>query len=150
MRLQFGTQKVRREWKETAEYTEADYKVIQVDNEVNILQLTDIHYDASNNRKEDTVKLIKQVIENSGADMIALTGDWCYYTPVGKKEKCEEIFDINDSYGIPRAPIFGNHDAEIFLSKYESIKQSQIDLRDFLNIIYKLIILYNLYNLHKA
>lgn len=132
MRLQFGTPKVHREWKETAEYTEADYKVIQVDNEVNILQLTDIHYDASNNRKEDTVKLIKQVIENSGADMIALTGDWCYYTPVGKKEKCEEIFDIIDSYGIPRAPIFGNRDAEIFLSKYESIKQSQIDLRDFL------------------
>ena len=53
MRLQFGTPKVHREWKETAEYTEADYKVIQVDNEVNILQLTDIHYDASNNRKEE-------------------------------------------------------------------------------------------------
>lgn len=108
-----------REWNKNSEYTDADYTVIQVEDEVRILQLTDIHYDNSNDRKEDTLDLIKKVMENSDADMIAVTGDWCYYTPFNKKEKCKEVFDIIDSFNIPWAPVFGNHDAEIFVNKYE-------------------------------
>lgn len=36
-----------------------------------------------------------------------------------KKKNCKAVFDLIDSYGIPWAPIFGNHDAEVFLSKYD-------------------------------
>lgn len=111
-------QKYVKEWDEKAEYSEADYRVLEVGEEVRILQLTDIHYDNSNNRKEDTLKLLKDTIEKADADMIAVTGDWCYMA-MNKKKKCKEVFDIIDSYNVPWAPVFGNHDAEVFVTKYE-------------------------------
>lgn len=36
-----------------------------------------------------------------------------------KKKNCKAVFDLIGSYGIPRVPIFGNHDAEVLLSKYD-------------------------------
>lgn len=102
-------QKYVKEWDEKAEYSEADYRVLEVGEEVRILQLTDIHYDNSNNRKEDTLKLHKDTIEKADADMIAVTGDWCYMA-MNKKEKCKEVFDIIDSYNVPWAPVFCGHD----------------------------------------
>lgn len=107
-----------REWNADMDYSEEDYSVVQTGDEIRILQLTDIHYDNSNNRKEDTLKLLKYTIENADADFIAVTGDWCYVA-FGKEKKCREIFGLIDSYGIPWAPVFGNHDAELFLSKYD-------------------------------
>lgn len=67
-------------------------------------------------RRYDRIVEIRD--RNADADLIALTGDWCYMS-FDKKKNCKAVFDLIDSYGIPWAPIFGNHDAEVFLSKYD-------------------------------
>ena len=67
-----------RDWREDMPYSDKDYTVIQTGEEIRILQLTDIHYDSSNDRKEDTIKLLKDTIERADADLITVTGDWCY------------------------------------------------------------------------
>lgn len=107
-----------RDWREDMPYSDKDYTVIQTGEEIRILQLTAIHYDSSNDRKEDTIKLLKDTIERADADLITVTGDWCYMS-LSKKKKCREVFATIDSYGIPWAPIFGNHDAEFFVSKFD-------------------------------
>lgn len=83
-----------------------------------ILQLTDIHYDFNNNRKEDTLRLINDIIERSHADVITVTGDWTSQTE-GTKEHAKIVFDTINAHGIPWAPVFGNHDMEGELSRYD-------------------------------
>lgn len=108
-----------REWSSDAAYGEQDYTVVQPDSEqVRILQLTDVHYDDNNNRKQDTLALIRNCIESAKPDMIALTGDWCSNAP-DREANSREVFDTIDSFGIPWAPVFGNHDREGKLSGYD-------------------------------
>lgn len=124
--------------------------VIAVDKKSNgclkVLQLTDIHFDDHNNKKIKTLELIRDAIEGSNPDIIAVTGDWvsnstgvydedieyseCLVTPhscpflktekKGLREKrTRKVFDLIDSFNIPWAPVFGNHDDEGELSKYD-------------------------------
>ncbi len=94
--------------------------------EIRVLQLTDIQtLDASQTRYQNRGvgttacdvfdryhKYIGQVIESYKPDLIIMTGDNVYgeFDDSGKRHL--ELIEIMDSYKIPWAPIFGNHDNE--------------------------------------
>lgn len=105
-------------WDSNQNYAEKDFQTIQVSGDVRILQLTDIHYDNTNNRKEDTLALIRQMITATGPDMIAVTGDWCSNAS-DREANARAVFDCIDSFGIPWAPVFGNHDREGKVKGYD-------------------------------
>lgn len=91
--------------------------VVPENEDVRILQLTDIHYDMNNNKKEQTLELVKSTIEKARPHMIALTGDWSSQRKDTLKY-VKQVFDIIDAYGIPWAPVFGNHDMEGDISRF--------------------------------
>ena len=79
----------------------------------NVLQFTDIHWNYSTNIKEasafleNTVKVAK---ERSGhIDLIEITGDSLL---VANKKIATTLYDLIDSWNIPWAFTFGNHDYE--------------------------------------
>lgn len=111
-------QKYVRTWTEGSAYSQDDYAVLDTEGDVRILQLTDIHYDSTNNKKSRTLELIKDVIEESDPDLIAVTGDWCSFA-ANRKKNSREVFDVIDAYGIPWAVVFGNHDREGIVSAYD-------------------------------
>lgn len=92
--------------------------VIPEGEDAKILQLTDIHYDMNNNKKEQTLELVASVIEQSKPHLIALTGDWTSQR-TDTLAHAKQVFDLIDSYNIPWAPVFGNHDMEGDLSRYD-------------------------------
>lgn len=92
--------------------------VIPEGKELVVLQLTDIHYDFNNNRKDDTLRLLDYVIEQSGADVIAVTGDWTSQTE-NTEHYIRTVFNAINAHGIPWAPVFGNHDTEGELSRFD-------------------------------
>lgn len=92
--------------------------VIPEGKELVVLQLTDIHYDFNNNRKDDTLRLLDYVIEQSGADVITVTGDWTSQTE-NTEHHVRTVFNTINAHGIPWAPVFGNHDMEGELSRYD-------------------------------
>ena len=79
----------------------------------NVLQLTDIHWNYSTNVKEASAYLnntIKVAKEKKGhIDLIEITGDTLL---VANKKLATTIYDLVDSWGIPWAFTFGNHDYE--------------------------------------
>ena len=87
-----------------------------------ILQLTDIHLGGSLvTRKHDTLALnaIRKVIENANADFIAVTGDMCYPFIIfsgthNNIRAIKKVSELIESFNIPWAPVFGNHDTESF------------------------------------
>ena len=103
-----------------------------------ILQLTDVHIGGCIfTKKEDILALdgVKKVIEASNPDLIAVTGDAVYPMVFYPKPfmsgtinnlKSSKIFgSFMESFGIPWAMTFGNHDTEIW-SRY-----SRDDLSDY-------------------
>lgn len=114
-------EKYNKKWNAKLQFDESCYQTLQMlGDELKILQLTDIHYDDHNNKKQETLKLIAKTIEQSKPDLIAVTGDWVS-TNV-KKERglaTKTIFDLIDSYDIPWLVAFGNHDSEGELTKYD-------------------------------
>lgn len=85
-----------------------------------VLQLTDVHFDDHNDKKEGTLALIQAMIEQNNPDLITLTGDWVSTSSnMNREERSRAVFDTIEAYSIPWAPVFGNHDAEGELSKYD-------------------------------
>lgn len=113
-------QKYKNEWQESVDFEidECQKIVIPKDEDIKILQLTDIHYDMNNNKKEETLNLVKTVIEKSKPHLIALTGDWSSQRKDTLRYS-KEVFDLIDNFDIPWAPVFGNHDMEGDLSRYD-------------------------------
>lgn len=52
-----------KKWYPHSDYSDSDYRVVRTGGEIRILQLTDVNYDNSNDRKEDAIALLKYVIE---------------------------------------------------------------------------------------
>lgn len=82
--------------------------------EFRLLNLTDIHFSDYGYRmflNPEHELLMRRLIETEKPDMIMLTGDIVcgdesvYYS-------IRHLTDLFDSYGIPWAPVFGNHDDE--------------------------------------
>lgn len=85
-----------------------------------VLQLTDVHYDHNNNKKPETLALIKDVIKRAKPDIIALTGDWSSQR-TDTLAHVKAVFDTIDDSGVKWAPVFGNHDGEGELSRVDYI-----------------------------
>lgn len=113
--------KYNKKWDKNLQFDESCYQTLQISSdELKILQLTDIHYDDHNNKKEDTLELIVSMIEQSSPDLIAVTGDWVSTNKAKERDKATKtVFDVIDSKGIPWIVAFGNHDAEGELTKYD-------------------------------
>ena len=103
--------------------------VIAEDNNANILQLTDIHYDHNNNKKASTLDLINAVITDAKAkaakngetlDLITITGDWTS-EKIDTVAFVADVFDTIDAHGVAWAPVFGNHDMEGQLARFDYI-----------------------------
>ena len=90
-----------------------------------ILQLTDIHLGGSIwTRKKDNITLaaVKTIIDEAKPDFIAITGDVAYpifFWPaplfgcsINNKKTSKKLTDLIESYNIPWAMVFGNHDCE--------------------------------------
>lgn len=96
-----------------------------------ILQLTDIHLGCGFlSKKSDKLALdsVKKIIEAADPDMIILTGDQVYPIPIfsGSRNNLKEtkkIAQVINSYKIPWAVVYGNHDVESF-AKYKKSKLS--------------------------
>lgn len=114
-------EKYKRNWTKETEFDNTCYKTMQLTgDELEILQLTDIHFDDHNNKKEWTLDLIKNTIEMAKPDLIAVTGDWVSTNEKKERDKATKtVFDLIDSYNIPWIAAFGNHDAEGELTKYD-------------------------------
>lgn len=118
------------------QFDESCYQTLQIKGDkLKILQLTDIHYDDHNNRKEWTLELLKSTIEKAQPDLIAVTGDWVSNNAAKKRDLATHtVFDVIDSYNIPWIVAFGNHDSEGELTKYDfadifaSYKNSMFDV----------------------
>lgn len=77
-----------------------------------ILNLTDIQYSDALDfaQRGYTKETIQTLIEETKPDLITMTGDqvWTAF----QKQSQGELIKMIDSYGIPWAPVFGNHDGE--------------------------------------
>lgn len=109
-----------------SDFDYAQCAVLFLDRErpLRVLQLTDIHYDDNNNKKAGTLALLRDVISQAaadgGVDLIAVTGDWVSTSKDKKRAQyTREVFDTIASFGIPFAPIFGNHDFEGEVDRYD-------------------------------
>lgn len=114
-------EKYKRKWAKDTKFDGTCYKTMQMSgDQLKILQLTDIHFDDHNNRKEWTLDLISDVIERANPDLISVTGDWVSTNEKKESDKAtKDVFDVIDSYNIPWIVAFGNHDAEGELTKYD-------------------------------
>jgi predicted MPP superfamily phosphohydrolase len=84
-----------------------DYTTINIDKEYeNIMVLTDIHLYGIFDDK--VFKYIKNMIDEETPDLIVLDGDQCFTPFNGIAYK--SLIKFFDSFKIPWAPVFGNHD----------------------------------------
>lgn len=107
-------------WEESTVFSASDlpYVVKPEGRELKVLQLTDVHYDQNNDKKEATLQMIAELIERNAPDVIALTGDWTSATENTQEMACA-VFDTVEKAGVPWAPVFGNHDREGELDSYQ-------------------------------
>ena len=97
-------------WKMTDEFDLSALDTIEVEGEdFKILQLTDLHYYMPHMTNE-TDNVVKTLVKENNPDMIVITGDSVFgptnliYT--------EHVVELMDSFGIPWAIVYGNHDDE--------------------------------------
>ena len=62
--------------------------------------------------EERCFKYLRQVIHNTKPDLILLTGDIVYGSFDDSGDALKELVKFFDSFGIPWAPVYGNHDNE--------------------------------------
>ena len=100
------------EWSSDLEFSDEHFVEIEKTpgKDFKILNLTDIQlYDSEIYEKdgigEDCHNLVKQLIEDERPDLITLSGD-CFCSTLSTLD----LIDILESYEIPWAPVFGNHE----------------------------------------
>jgi len=105
------------EWNETDEFTLDNTVCLQKEKgkDFKILTLSDIHFSDYGYRvffSFFNVNTIKRMVASTQPDLIILMGDFVcgddsdYYS-------IQRITDLMESFGIPWAPVFGNHDDEV-------------------------------------
>jgi len=81
-------------------------KTIEIEEDEDILVLTNIHlYGIFDNK---SIKLIKNIVNDTKPKLIILVGDQCY-TPFNYKAY-KDLIKLFDSFKTPWALVFGNHD----------------------------------------
>lgn len=84
------------------------------DKDFTVLNLTDIHWDIvawapGNEEYEMVVGTIREVVRRTQPDLITISGDLSWGMAV---ESYVAVAGLMDSFGIPWAPVWGNHDHE--------------------------------------
>lgn len=102
-------------WDETQEYSLEDTVVLKKEKgkDFVILNLSDVHfadYDIRTFMTLPTTAVIKQMLANVMPDLITVSGD--IFCTKSTHYSVRLFTDLMESFGIPWAPIFGNHDAE--------------------------------------
>lgn len=100
------------DWSAETKFTESDYIAIEKnpDEDFVILNLTDIQLGEENVFAKDgtySFELITKLVNDLKPDLITLSGDnaWGYISYI-------ETIELLESFGIPWAPVMGNHDGQ--------------------------------------
>lgn len=103
-------------WSEYDKFDINDIASIEVGNDgFTILQLTDLHYHLPHMTK-DTDERVKKLVEANNPDFIVITGD-SVYGPTNVMYT-KHVAELMDSFEIPWAIVYGNHDDEGKADKY--------------------------------
>lgn len=78
--------------------------------ELKIVQFTDLHYDSYKAQSRIVLKRIDEVLSSEKPDLVVITGDLVYSTPVEKA--FDEIFAVITRHNVPFCVVFGNHDPD--------------------------------------
>lgn len=112
IQLTKGEEQFFTDWSAEAKFTEADYIEIEKnpDEDFVILNLTDIQLGEENVFAKDgtySFELITKLVNDLKPDLITLSGDnaWGYISYI-------ETIELLESFGIPWAPVMGNHDGQ--------------------------------------
>ncbi|MBR6785250.1 MAG: metallophosphoesterase [Clostridia bacterium] len=116
--MNFGESNFFTEWSVNDEFTEDCYAVVEKDPEKDfvILNLADVQMEDDRLYAEkgvETAKMIDELVEEHKPDLITLTGDNAW----GTMSYIELIRQV-DAYGIPWAPVMGNHDGQGCVSEF--------------------------------
>ena len=106
---------------------------INADKDFKILQLTDLHLGFGIfSRKKDRLALraVNRLVKKTKPDLIVLTGDSIFpFLPkagtMNNKKQAQILIKFMDSFAIPYALVYGNHDCEMF-SKYNKDRLADI------------------------
>lgn len=79
-----------------------------------LLQLTDLHFGTYPFQDEDkrTEAMVRRLIREQEPDMLIITGDIYWSLEEGSLEILSGVLDFFDSFNIPVAIVWGNHDSE--------------------------------------
>lgn len=103
-------------WSEYDAFAAQDIPSIEVgDDGFTILQLTDLHYHLPHMTNE-TDGIVRKLVEENDPDMIVITGD-SVYGPTNVMYT-KHVRELMDSFQIPWAIVYGNHDDEGKADKY--------------------------------
>lgn len=103
-------------WSEYDNFDMANIESVAMDSDdFKILQLTDLHYHLPHKTKE-TDNIVKQLVNDNKPDMIVITGD-SVFGPTNVMYT-KHLAKLMDSFEIPWAIVYGNHDDEGKADKY--------------------------------
>lgn len=102
--------------------TETFALAIEENRDFNILQLTDLHLGFglfSGEKDKLALRAVRTIVQRTKPDMIVLTGDsiFPFFPKAGtcnNKRQAQLFLRFMDSFQIPYALVFGNHDCEMF------------------------------------
>lgn len=101
-------------WLSTSPYRLEDTVILQKDpnKDFKILNLTDVQLSDTLDigKRSYTEETIKKLVEQEKPDLITLTGDQTW--TAAQKQSVKYLVKLMDSFKIPWAPVFGNHDSE--------------------------------------
>lgn len=116
--VNFGEGAFFSDWSAADEFTQDSYIELQKnpDEDFIILNLADVQLEDDevyDTEGVETAKLIDKIVEEQAPDLITLSGDNAWDTMA-----YIEIIRQVDSYGIPWAPVMGNHDGQGLISEF--------------------------------
>lgn len=101
-------------WLSTQPYRLEDTVILQKEpgKDFKILNLADIQYSDTLDigKRAYTEETIRKLIEQTQPDLITMTGDQTWTAM--QKQSAKDLVAFMDSFEIPWAPVFGNHDGE--------------------------------------
>lgn len=101
-------------WLSTQPYRLEDTVILQKEpgKDFKILNLADVQYSDTLDigKRAYTEETIRKLIEQTQPDLITMTGDQTWTAM--QKQSAKELVAFMDSFKIPWAPVFGNHDGE--------------------------------------
>lgn len=104
-------------------------------NKFRILQMTDLHIGPNLNEENNikTFKLIDNSIKKLKPDLIVITGDIIWSDEIQKTNDIfSEVVKKLDSYKIPIAITYGNHDSEKFITRDE-LRKIECNIENLVN-----------------